>query len=223
MARPLRFIVDNGIYHVLSRGHNRRQIFHDEDDFTKYLEILLKSKEKYDLKLYHYALMTNHIHLIIMVPQSANLSNAMRDLNQTYAQCYRMKYGGVGYVWQGRFKSFLIQNGVYLLQCGRYIEINPVVAGLVKNPEDYRWSSCGNYISGKRDKLVDMDPEFLSLSENLEDRKKIYEEFLKDGLKEKRSIERYFKAGAYGDENFIGILKQRGLKQVTWKVGRPGK
>lgn len=189
MARIARFVVDNGFYHVFCRGHNKQNIFHEENDFLKYLKILSESKVQYQLSLYHYVLMSNHPHLIVQAPTGNDLSSFMRKFNQTYAQYFRAKYGGVGYVWQDRFKSFLIQEGNYLLACGRYIELNPVRAGIVKDPKDYRWSSYRHYALGETSKIVDLNPAFLALSGNPELRRKKYILFVQDGIKEKRGLD----------------------------------
>lgn len=221
MARISRFTVDNGTYHILCRGHNRQNIFHDKDDFRKYLEILLDCKTRYAIKIYHYVIMSNHLHLIIMSPDGSAVSKMMKVLNQKYAQhYYRAKYGGVGYVWQDRFKSFLIQEGKYLLECGRYIELNPVRAGIVSEPQDYPWSSYGVYAFARKDYLVDINPEYLALSENPIVRMEKYVEFVKDGFKERRGLERYFRSGFYGDKDLASILKEKGLRQINWKKGR---
>ena len=221
MPRIPRFTIDNGFYHVLCRGHNKREIFHEDSDFLKYLKMLREAKITYSVKIYHFTLMPNHVHLILNLVKGDDLSKAMRFLNQRYAQYYRAKYSGSGYVWQGRFKSFLIQSAIYLMRCGRYIELNSVIAGLVTNPEDYRWSSCNVYVRGKKSNLVDIDPEYEAISKNIAERNKIYSEYLRDGLQEKRSLKRYFRDGAYGDNEFIEKLKNIGLRQRTWHVGRP--
>ena len=187
------------------------------------MEILRLEKMKHKLKIYNYSLMGNHVHMIIMSPHGADLSNGMKNLNQTYAQYYRKKYGGIGYIWQDRFKSFIIQNGVYLLTCGRYIEVNAVKAGIVDDPQDYKWSSYRFYAFGERNPLLDFNPEYLALADDFEGRKSEYIKFVKDGIKDRRSLLRYFKIGAYGDEDFIKNMKQKGLKQVDWRIGRPKK
>jgi len=226
MPRKPRFTINNGFYHVLSRGHNKKTIFHNDRDFSKYLKLLLTGKISYGLKIYNYTLMSNHVHLIIMSPTGVNLSRGMRFLNQTYAQYYRAKYGGVGYVWQGRFKSFLIQSGRYLLTCAGYIEINPVKAGIVSKPWNYRWSSCRAYISDYKNKLLDLNPEYLGLSNEIVERRKTYAQFLQEEIneaKERRNLERYFRAGVCGDREFIKRLEKKGLRQTGWHRGRPGK
>lgn len=165
--------------------------------------------------------MKNHVHLILKSLNGEKLSKAMRGINQGYAQYYRWKYGGIGYLWQDRFKSFVIQEGKYLLECGRYIELNPVRAGIVKEPNEYPWTSYRYYAFGEQNTLLDMNPEYLGISEDSARRTKLYSDFVKDGLKERRSLERLFKEGVYGDKNFAECLKGRGLNQVWSHRGRP--
>ena len=137
MPRKARFTIDNGIYHVMVRGNNRAVIFHDEEDFKFYLELLKENKEKYRLKVFHYVLMNNHVHFIIQALKGKDLSEAIKRINVTYTRYYRKRYKGIGHFFQDRFKSFLIERGRYLLESGRYVELNPVRAGMVCIPEEY--------------------------------------------------------------------------------------
>jgi len=196
MARQARFMIENGIYHILSRGHNRQEVFHDNLDFEKYLALLLKLKKMYHIRVCHYILMTNHAHLILESPNGGSLSKAMRGINQGYAQYYRRKYGGCGYLWQDRFK---IQHGKYLLECGIYVELNPVMAKMVKKPEEYRWSSYRVYAMQEQNALVDVSPEYLGLSDNSEERVKVYV-----GLG-------YRRRGKRSDFSRMGLMEARNL------------
>lgn len=224
MPRRARFTYEDATYHILSRGNNRQDVFLQDDDYKKFLELLLFYKKKYLLKVYHYVLMTNHYHLIIQAKDGAMLASAMKGINLSYAKHYRREYSGVGYLWQGRFKSFVIQDGRYILECGRYIELNPVRAGIVDGVEKYPWTSCRVYSEGEGSPVIDLDPEYLGLAENPKKRQTIYKQFVIDGLKEKRSLERYFKVKAYGSESFVEMLKkERGLKIVWSHSGRPRK
>lgn len=221
MPRQARFTIDNGTYHVMVSGNNRNQIFHCDKDFECLLRLLKDNKKKYDLKIYHYVLMSNHIHLIIRSQTGKNLSEAMKRITVTYARYYRKKYGGIGHFFQDRFKSFLIQEDKYLLECGKYVELNPVIAGIVQYPEEYKWSSCRVYTEGEKSKIIDISPEYLGLNENIENRKKVYRRYIKDRMFERRKEDRYFKQGAYGSAEFIKSLKNKGLKPVWSHGGYP--
>ncbi|MEW6556791.1 MAG: transposase [Elusimicrobiota bacterium] len=223
MPRISRFVINNGIYHILSRGHNRQVVFHENEDYQRYLMILADCKQNYSIKLYHYTLMPNHPHLILTLPEGKMLAKAMRKLNQSYAQYYRRKYGGIGYLWQDRFKSFVIQNGLYLLECGRYVETNPVRAELVESPEQYPWSSYRVYVFGERNPILDLNPEYLRLGETPEKRQIAYREFVLCRIIEKRSEKRFFNDGVYGNKEFAEQMKNFGLKPRWSHKGKPKK
>ncbi|MFA5779391.1 MAG: transposase [Elusimicrobiota bacterium] len=222
MPRRARFTFEDATYHIMSRGNNRQPVFLDDEDYKKFLELLLFYKKKNALKIYHYVLMSNHYHLILQAKGGFTLASAMKGLNLSYAKHYRRKYGGVGYLWQGRFKSFVIQNGRYILECGRYMELNPVRAGMVDSCEKYRWTSYRFYAFGEKNKIADENPEYLGFAESIRKRQAKYKEFVVAGLKEKRRLDRYFRGKAYGDKNFVKMLSDsRGLKQLWSHSGRP--
>ncbi|MFA5778737.1 MAG: transposase [Elusimicrobiota bacterium] len=223
MPRRARFTVENGTYHIMLRGNNRARIFNNDDDFSCFLELLKDNKKKYGLKIYHYAFMDNHIHLVVQSPDGVRLSAAMKRITVTYARYYRKLYKGIGHFFQDRFKSFLIQEGKYLLECGRYVELNPVRAGMVKSPGDYKWSSYGAYADEVKSGIVDMNPEYEGLGEDKEHRAARYREYIKDGILERRQEERFFKQGAYGTKEFIESMGKRGLKTVWSHGGQPKK
>ena len=141
MPRVARVLLDNACYHVINRGNQKQSIFKEELDFKKYLEILRHYKKKYNFKLYAYCLMPNHIHLVVDIRKTSELAKIMQGLTQTYTVWFNNKYNKVGRLWQGRFKSMLIQKDKYLIDCLRYIELNPVTADITSSPADYSWSS----------------------------------------------------------------------------------
>lgn len=194
----------------------------DTGDYKKFLIILKKCAKKFNWKIHHYVLMPNHYHLILHNKVPKELSAGVKVLNLLYVNYFRRKYGGVGHLWQDRFKSFVIESKFYLLQCGRYIELNPVKANMVTRPEEYQWSSYHFYAYGREDMLVSPSPEYLGLAESQEMRQKLYRDFVQDGLKEKRGLERYFRAGYLGSDEFGDKLKLEGLKFRNWKTGPKG-
>jgi putative transposase len=223
MPRRARFTFENAIYHILSRGNNRQSVFLHNDDCKKFLELLSFYKGKYSLKIYHYVLMTNHYHMVLQAKDGSTLASAMKGLNLSYAKYYRDKYGGIGYFWQGRFKSFIIQDGRYILECGRYIELNPVRAGMVDSIEKYRWTSYRVYGEGKKSSSIDINPEYLGLAASPEKRQVIYRQFVVERFKQGQLLEKYFHEGAYGCENFVEMLRKKGLIQIKPCGGRPKK
>jgi REP element-mobilizing transposase RayT len=149
MARKLRIQYPGAFYHIIVRGNQRQDIFRDEADRHEYIKRLQRYKEKYGFLLYAFVLMGNHVHLLIETP-SEPISRIMQALNFTYTQYFNRKYGTVGHLFQGRYKSYLCDREAYLLTLVRYIHMNPVRAGLTDGPDGYEWSSHQDYMSGSR-------------------------------------------------------------------------
>lgn len=178
MARKNRQLVDGGVYHVISRGHNKCDLFHSGKDYSMYKYLLSEYKKKFAFKLYHYCLMPNHAHLLLKIAYGDELSRLMQGVNQSYSGHYKRVYGLVGYLFQGRYKGLLIEKDDYLLECGRYIERNPLKAGIVSNLSDYAFSSLGFYINGEGESLLTPNPLFTALSEQEEERRRLYKNYV---------------------------------------------
>jgi len=144
MARPLRIEFEGAIYHILSRGNERRDIFLGDDDYDVFLSVLEEMSDRFEVDICAYVLMNNHYHLLIRTNQQ-NLSKSMQWLGTTYTRRFNLKHFRSGHLFQGRFKSILVQNDHYLMQLSCYIHRNPLRAGLVKRLADYRWSSYHTY------------------------------------------------------------------------------
>jgi putative transposase len=142
MARPLRLQFPGGIYHVTARGNDRRPIFEDDDDRARFLTVLASIVARYHVLCHAYCLMGNHYHLLLETPE-ANLSLAMRQLNGVYTQRFNRRHERCGHLLQGRFGAQLVAGDAYLWEVCRYIVLNPVRAGLVAHPRQWRWSSFG--------------------------------------------------------------------------------
>ena len=140
MSRPLRIQLPGGIYHVTARGNARRPIFEDDDDRSRFLIVLAATVARYRVLCHAYCLMDNHYHLLVQTPE-ANLSIAMRQLNGVYTQRFNRRHERCGHVMQGRFGAQLVDGEAYLREVCRYIVLNPVRAGLVAHPAEWRWSS----------------------------------------------------------------------------------
>jgi putative transposase len=180
-------------------------VFEDEEDFRGYLDLLFSYKEKYRFKLYHYIIMTNHVHLVMEpLEEGVGLSEIMKGINLSYARHYKRKYGHTGHFWQDRYKSIIISRDEYLLACGSYVELNPVRAKMVSDPQDYPWSSYGVYAYGKKDKLVDEHPGYLQLSEEEGERREKYQEFVWAMLKAKEAMKGEMdRRLVYGGDDFV--------------------
>ena len=155
MSRMQRLIINNASYHIMVRGNQKQITFIEEEDFAKYLDLLRHYKRKYGFKLYGYCLMPNHVHLILEVEDGIDLSKIMQGLNQTYTLWFNKKYEKVGHLWQGRYKSMVIQKNKYMLDCLEYVELNPIRANISKSPFDYPWSSWKARLGYMKDGLLD--------------------------------------------------------------------
>jgi REP-associated tyrosine transposase len=140
MSRPLRIEFAHGLYHVTSRGDGREDIFLDDADRKLFLEVLSDTCDRFNWVIHAYCLMGNHYHLLIETPDG-NLSKGMRQLNGVYTQRFNRKHKRVGHVFQGRYKSIIVQKDSYLLELSRYIVLNPVRAQMVRSAKDWPWSS----------------------------------------------------------------------------------
>lgn len=164
MARPYRLQAQDCFYHITSRGNDRKKIFLNETDYGKFLEYLKTAKERFKFYLHAYCLMGNHYHLFLETTQP-NLSRIMQNLNTAYTVYYNVKRRRSGHLFQGRFKSILVEQDAYFAELTRYIHLNPVRAKMVTNPAEYRWSSYNAYIYSKDDSFIDMGrvKQFLSM------------------------------------------------------------
>lgn len=156
MARPYRLQAEDCFYHITSRGDDRKKIFLSETDHKKFFEYLKTAKERFKFYLHSYCLMGNHYHLFLETPQP-NLSRIMQYINTAYTSYYNVKRNKKGHLFQGRYKSILVEESAYFAELTRYIHLNPVRAKIVSYPYDYQWSSYKAYIQGKDDGLVDLD------------------------------------------------------------------
>jgi putative transposase len=154
MPRPLRPIDDGLIYHVINRGNNRQDVFHKPADFQAFLAALADLKDRKPFELFGYCLLNNHFHLLLR-PKGASISRIMQSLLVSHTQRYHRHYRSGGHIWQGRFKSPVIQNDEHLLAVLRYIEANPLRAALVQRAEEYPWSSYRAHGLGETNELID--------------------------------------------------------------------
>lgn len=226
MPRLARIFNREGIYHVITRGNNLMNIFNDEEDFQNYLSVLGICKSRYQFCVYHYVLMSNHVHLLVEITNDqSNLSQIMKLINLSYTQYYKKKYKHVGHFWQDRFKSIMIGNDNYLLECGAYIELNPVRAGIVERPEDYCWSSCRFYAENAENRFLDYQPAYCGLSDNPTKRKVLYRDFVFSKVDWKKAndvhlTKRYF----YGNKDFISEMEKLfNIEATIPGRGRPRK
>ncbi len=141
MPRSARGLVDGGLYHILNRGNGRQKVFHKDADYTAFLDLVAQMLERYDVDLYAYCVMPNHYHLVVKAIKSEDLSDGMRWFSTTHVRRYHKHYKTSGHLWQGRYKSFAVEDDDHFLTLLRYVEGNPVRAGLVASSVDCVWSS----------------------------------------------------------------------------------
>ena len=213
--------------HITQRGVNRCAIFIDDDDRRHYLELLARAIHQYAVAIHAYVLMGNHVHLLANSNQPGAISLALRNLGQCYVQAFNRKHRRCGALWQGRFKSCLVDNDRYLLSVHRYIELNPVRAAMVASPEDYPWSSVHAHLGRCTDPLLTPHPGFLALHPQPAMRADIYRDWLRRGVgdEELASIRAHLdQERAWGSQRFQQMAEKTLGRPVRLKrPGRPRK
>lgn len=184
MPRKPRFFLAGVPVHVVQRGNNRQPVFFNKSDYREYLRWLAEAAEKYQCSIHAYVLMTNHIHLLVTPQSRDSLSRMLQYVGRRYVPYVNATYERTGTLWEGRFKASLIDADAYLLTCYRYIELNPIRAGLVKKPGAYIWSSYRCNALGKADTLVQPHPLFLGLGADEKQRLTAYRRLFKGHLQE---------------------------------------
>ncbi|MCI0505129.1 MAG: transposase [Gammaproteobacteria bacterium] len=186
MPRKPRFNLVGLPQHVIQRGNNRKPCFFSEQDYRRYLEDLEEVAGKYDCRIHAYVLMTNHVHMLITPMVDHGISQMMQALGRRYV-CYVNKtYNRTGTLWEGRYKSCLIDSDRYLLTCMRYIELNPVRADMVSHPGEYQWSSYRANAQREESILIEHHPLYLELGTSTEERSMAYRELF--GIHGTRSV-----------------------------------
>ncbi len=210
MARPLRLSFENAFYHITARGIRKENIFYSDKDKYVFIDKMNETFEKYSFICYAYCLMDNHYHLFIKTP-FANISEGMHYLNTSYANWFAAKYKLVGSIFQGRYKSILVDGDSYALVLSAYIHLNPVRAGIVENPSNYHFSSFLDYV-GKRSPVVKrLDVSFI-LSKFADDKKQAQKQYMQHVMRNinlKNPLEKSYKNIALGSEKFIEEIKEK--------------
>ena len=226
MPRPLRPIEQGLIYHVINRGNNRQPVFLKKGDFEAFLKALAELKERKPFELYGYCLLNNHFHLLIR-PAETSISRIMQSLLVSHTQRYHKHHQSGGHVWQGRFKSPVVQSDEHLLTVLRYIEANPLRAKIVSRAEDYPWSSYRTHGLGEANELVDSLVTYRELSSSPGVRHRKWAAMVHQPMEEHAlaSIRRSNDTGLpYGDAAWIKRLaKKMDLDLTIRPRGRPRK
>jgi putative transposase len=227
MPRPLRPIDDGLVYHVINRGNNRQDVFRKPADFAAFLTALAELKERKPFQLFGYCLLNNHFHLLLRPTGDATISRIMQSLLVSHTQRYHRHYHSGGHVWQGRFKSPVIQNDEHLLAVLRYIEANPLRAKLVKRADEYPWSSYRMHGLGEANELVDRLVTYEAISPRAKVRERKWAEVVHLPIEAARleAIRRSSATGLpYGDAAWVKRLAKRLELDLTIRSrGRPRK
>ncbi|MFH1874720.1 MAG: transposase [Pseudomonadota bacterium] len=154
MVRAARILPTSAMLHIICRGNNGMRVFHNRQDFTHFLGTLQRFTGKSPLFIHNYVLMHTHFHLLAWVEDTQKMAKIMKSMLLSYYHYFRKRYAYCGHLWRGRFRSIHIESEEHWLQCGRYIELNPVYAGICKKPEEYNWTSYHYYAYGKENILL---------------------------------------------------------------------
>jgi putative transposase len=176
MARLPRFVLPGYPQHVIQRGNNRQRILYEEGDYWFIWEKLRAAAEKFRCDIHAYVLMPDHFHLLLTPWQEDGIGKLMQYVGRYYVQYFNRRYERMGTLWEGRYRATLVDPRSYLLPCSRYVELNPVRAGLVAEPADYGWSSYAANAEGQEDGLVTAHPEYRKLGRSHKARQAAYRE-----------------------------------------------
>ncbi len=225
MPRRSRLVLPGVPLHLIQRGNNRQVCFVADEDFAIYLNWLHQYADETGCRLHAYALMTNHVHLLISADRAQAPGALMKALGQRYVQYFNRTYRRSGTLWEGRYRSCLVQAADYLLVCQRYIELNPVRAGMVEHPAEYRWSSYRSNAQGEGCALIEPHEVYLALGTTPTDRHASYRELfryeLEPGLVDeiRRATNGNFALGnARFSEEVASLL---GRRVTRGQAGRP--
>ncbi len=210
MARSLRLSFENAFYHITARGIRKENIFYSDKDKFVFIDKMNETFEKYSFVCYAYCLMDNHYHLFIKTP-FANISEGMHYLNTSYANWFAAKYKLVGSIFQGRYKSIIVDKDSYALVLSAYIHLNPIRAGMVENLNNYYFSSFLDY-TGKRSPVVKRLDTSLILSKFADNKKQAYKQYMQYVMENadlKNPLEKSYKNIALGNEKFIEEIKEK--------------
>jgi putative transposase len=226
MPRIARPIVPDYPHHIIQRGHNRQVVFTSDEDYLYYLDNLREWKDKLGCRVYAYCMMTNHVHLIIDPGERAtNLAQLIKRLAGRQTRYVNKMEKRTGSLWEGRYKSSPISTNEYLLACCRYIELNPVRAGIVADPSEYCWSSYSSKIGEKKLEWLDYDPCYMDLACSQKERGDKYADWVKSVIPdgELERIRQSLQRGQLtGGNRFVEEVEKKIERRIEFRgPGRP--
>jgi putative transposase len=227
MARLKRYFIPEQPQHVIQRGNNREPTFAAAADYQFYLDVLRKASERHGLRIHAYVLMTNHVHLLATPESPSSLPKTLQSLGRRYVQYFNYTYGRTGTLWEGRYRATVIDTERYLLTCMRYIELNPVRAGMVTRPGDYRWSSYHRNGESASDPLLCDHGLYGQLGRTIEQRCVAYRRLFRSQLGEAdlQAIREATHSGwALGNDRFRAQVEALSARRAAPRPrGRPRK
>ncbi len=182
MTGRIRYFVEGQPQHLVHRGHNKGAIFAEPGDYRYFMACLKQACDAERLAVHAYVLMTNHIHLLATPETAVSLPRTLQSVGRRYTEYFNRGRGRTGTLWEGRYRTTLIDSDRYLLTCMRYIELNPVRAGMVAEPADYPWSSHRGNAAGVRDPLLSPHPLYLEFGRDAADREAAYRALFRERL-----------------------------------------
>ena len=218
MARLPRFVIPGQSQHVIQRGNNRQDIFCADEDYRFFLEKLQAAGKKHSCDIHAYVLMTNHVHLLVTPYAEDGIGKLMQRLGRYYVQHFNRCYKRSGTLWEGRYKSTLIDSEQYLFTCMRYIELNPLRAGMVTHPADYPWSSYRYNALGKPDGVITPQREYSRLGKTDAQRQSAYRQMFETQLAEKALVEIRLatnKTWVLGSDQFKARIERQLKRRVS--------
>lgn len=225
MSRPSRIDLVGIPQHIIQRGNNRQVCFINNEDFAAYVHWLTVYARKFDVQIHAWVLMTNHVHLLCTPMQHKAISQMMQGLGRQYVRYFNKRHNRTGTLWEGRFKSCLVQQDAYLLEVYRYIELNPVRAGMVTFPDEYCWSSYRINALGKASSLCSPHTVYLDLGVTAELRREVYRTLVEARVDVELNTEirkATNKGLVLGDESFkLKVEDVIGRRVTEGKRGRP--
>lgn len=225
MARLPRLSVPGYPHHVIQRGNNRQIIFLVDADRRRMLELLEENARRFEVAVHAYVLMDNHFHLLLTPQTAEGLPAMMQAVGRRYVRYFNDTHGRTGTLWEGRYKSTLIETERYLLVCMAYIDLNPVRAGLVAQARDYPWSSHGHYAGLRVDRLVTPHALYWGLGNTPFAREAAYAQLVQDGVPQDQRqalTDSVLRGWALGGSAFLAELQKRTPRRLSKaSPGRP--
>jgi putative transposase len=225
MARLPRLTVPSYPHHIIQRGNNRQAIFAAGGDYEVLLSMLEEHAAKSGVAIHAYVLMSNHFHLLATPETAEGIPTMMQSVGRRYVRYFNQQQERTGTLWEGRYKSTLIQAERHLIACMVYIDLNPVRAGLVRDPADYPWSSHNHYVGVRSDRLVTPHPLYWALGNTPFARDATYAELVRTGIsaqQESAFTDSALLGWALGEPDYVADLQRRTARRVSkTKAGRP--